>query len=371
MACIALARPWLDIRRDLCPRHRPDPRDQLTDVLRRRTATSPDHADAVLADEARELCRHRHRLQRVVRATVDVDRQAGVGDAGDGQRRVRCDVADRLAHVLGSGGAVEADDIDVQRLEDREHRGGVGAEQHPAGDVERHHGHDRNRTRGFCRGVASGEDRGLCLEDVLLRLDDEQIGTAEDERRGLLAIDGHEVREPEPAHRRIARCGQESGRPHAPRDEARAPILRVLVGNPPGELRGGHVQLGGDISLAPLLQARARGLKGAGLDDVAARIEEAPMDALDDLWGVDREAVHPAFQRRAAEVIAGERLRLQAGAHGAVENQHTLAQRIKEGRSISRPHHHDVTRERLRDTLANRPFSFKETLFGPTPTPSW
>jgi len=30
-------------------------------------------------------------------------------------------------------------------------------------------------------GVASGEDRGLCLEDVLLRLDDEQIGTAEDE----------------------------------------------------------------------------------------------------------------------------------------------------------------------------------------------
>jgi hypothetical protein len=32
---------------------------------------------------------------------------------------------------------------------------------------------------------------------------------------------------------------------------------------------------------------------------------------------------------------------------------------------------HDVTRERLRDTLANRLIRFEETLFGTTPTPPW
>jgi hypothetical protein len=110
-------------------------------------------------------------------------------------------------------------------------------------------------------------------------------------------------------------------------------------------------------------------LKGAGLDDIAARVEEAAVHALDDLWGVNGQAVHPSFEPRASEIVAREVLRLKARPHGAVEDQHAFAQRVKERRSISRPHRRDVTRERLRDTLANRPFSFEETLFGTTPTP--
>ena len=62
------------------------------------------------------------------------------------------------------------------------------------------------------------------------------------------------------------------------------------------------------------------------------------MHALDDLGRVDGEAVHPSFQRGAAEIVAAEGLRLQAGAHRTVENEHALAQRVEEGRSISRPH---------------------------------
>jgi hypothetical protein len=84
---------------------------------------------------------------------------------------------------------------------------------------------------------------------------------------------------------------------------------------------------------------------------------------------VDRETVHPSFQRGPAEIVTGEGLGLQAGAHRTVENEDAFAQRVKEWRSISRPHVNDVTREGLRDTLANRPFSFEETLFGTTPTP--
>ena len=71
-------------------------------------------------------------------------------------------------------------------FEDREHRCGIGAEQHPAGDVQRHRGHDRH---GAARGIGSracAEHGGLCLEDVLLCLDDEHVGASLDERRGLL-----------------------------------------------------------------------------------------------------------------------------------------------------------------------------------------
>ena len=54
-----------------------------------------------------------------------------------------------------------------------------------------------------------------------------------------------------------------------------------------------------------------------------------------------------------------------------IENQHAVTQRVEERRLISARHSDDVTRERLRDTLANRLIRFEETLFGTTPTPPW
>jgi hypothetical protein len=91
---------------------------------------------------------------------------------------------------------------------------------------------------------------------------------------------------------------------------------------------------------------------------------------LDDLRRVDGETVHPPFQPGPPEIVDARVLGLEAGSHRAVENEHALAQRIKEWRSICGRHRDDVIRERLRDTLANRPISFEETLFGTTPTPS-
>ena len=49
-----------------------------------------------------------------------------------GSERVLAEEADRVAHVLGAGRAVQADDVDLQRLERREHGVDVGAEQHLA-----------------------------------------------------------------------------------------------------------------------------------------------------------------------------------------------------------------------------------------------
>ena len=63
-------------------------------------------------------------------------------------------------------------------------------------------------------------------------------------------------------------------------------------------------------------------------------VEEAAVHALDDLRRVDGETVHPSFQRGTAEIVDARVLRLQAGAHRAVEDEHALAQRVKERRSI-------------------------------------
>ena len=189
--------------------------------------------------------------------------------------------------MLRPGGAVEPDDVDVQRLEHGKHRGRVGAEQHAAGDVERDGGHDRDRASRRGGGLAGAEDGCLCLENVLLRLDDEDIDTTLDERDGLLAVHRHQVREPKPAHRWIARRGQESGGAHAPGNEARTPVGCVLVGDSPGEARGRDIQVGGHVALTPLLEARARRLERAGLDDITPRLEKSAVHPLDDLRRID------------------------------------------------------------------------------------
>ena len=216
-----------------------------------------------------------------------------------------CDVMYRIGSRMCSGPVEQLNPMmsTWSDFEDREHRCGIGAEQHPAGDVEGHRGHDRH---GTARGIGSracAEHGGLCFEDVLLRLDDQHVDASLDERRGLLLIHRDEVGKPEPAHRRVTRCGQEPGRPHAAGDKALTAVLRILVGDPPREPCRGDVQVDGGIALTPLLEARPRCLKGARLDDVAACVEEAAVDALDDLGSVDGETVHPSFQRGAAEVV--------------------------------------------------------------------
>ncbi len=258
----------------------------------------------------------------------------------------------------------------MQRLEDGEHRGDVGAEQHAAGDVERYRRDDRHRAVRLGHRGARAEDRCFGLEDVLLRLDDQRVGAPLDERLRLLAEDRHQVAEPEPAHRGIARGGKEPAGADAAGDETRPSVGGVLVRDPPGQRSRPDVEVSGDAALPPFLEARPRRLEGAGLDDIAARVEKSSMHPLDDLRRVQHEAVHPSFERGAAEVVDGRVLGLQARAHRAVEHEHAFVERVDERRSTSARHAHDVTRERLRDTLAHRPFRFEETLFGTTPTPA-
>ena len=68
--------------------------------------------------------------------------------------------------------------------------------------------------------LARAEDRGLDLEDVLRGLDDQQVGAAVDEARGLLLEDLDELAERDLPERRVVGRGQVAGRADRAGDEA-------------------------------------------------------------------------------------------------------------------------------------------------------
>ena len=204
-------------RRRALARHAPvDPLADRRDVLRRRPAAAADDADAVALDELAQGRRQRLGLFGEDRLAVGpLQRQAGVGDAVDRQRAVLAQEADRVAHVLGPGRAVEPDHVDVERRQRRQHRLDVGAEQHLAAlRQQRDAGLDRQPAAGRGERLAGAEDRRLHLEDVLRGLDDDQVGAAFDQAPRLLGEDLDQAAEGDVAQGGVGRrrAGSRSGR---------------------------------------------------------------------------------------------------------------------------------------------------------------
>ena len=95
---------------------------QHLDVGGRGAAAAADDRDPVALDELAQHVGQRLGLLGEDRLAVgSLQRQPGVGDAVHRHRCVLAEEADRVAHVLGPGGAVEPDHVDVQRLERRQH----------------------------------------------------------------------------------------------------------------------------------------------------------------------------------------------------------------------------------------------------------
>ena len=227
--------------------------------------------------------------------------------------------ADRVAHVLGAGGAVEADDVDLERLERGQDRRDVGAEQHLAAvGQQRDGGLDRDRAAGGLERLAGAEDRGLDLEDVLRGLDDDQVDAALEQALGLLGEDLDELAEADLAEGRVVGGGQVAGRADRAGDEA------VLADRLAGDLGGLAVDLERVLAEAPLLELEARGLEGVGLDDLGAGLDHRLVDALDDVGAVEDERLVAA----AGELVVALEVEvelLERGAHAAVEDDHAVA----------------------------------------------
>jgi hypothetical protein len=292
-----------------------DPLADRRDVLRRRAAAAADDPDPVALDELTQRRRQRAGLFGEDRLAVGpLQGQAGVGDAVDGQRAVLAEEADRLAHVLRPGRAVEADHVDLERAQRRQHRVDVGSEQHLAAVGEqRDAGLDRQRAAGLGEGLAGAEDRRLDLEDVLRGLDDDQVGTACDQPLRLLCEDLDQLAEGDLAEGRVVGGGQEPGRPDRAGDEA------LLAGRLAGDLRRLRVDLERLLAEAPLLELQPRALEAVGLDHLGAGREHRGVDPLDHVGPVEHECL-VAFAREAAVVGLGQLELLQGGAHAAVED---------------------------------------------------
>ena len=149
-------------------------------VLRSGAAAAADHAHAVLLGKLEERLGECFRFKRVNSLAVHVERQAGIGNAGDGQSGVLRQVADRFAHQVRAGGAVEADHVDGEGFEDGQHAGDIGAEQHAPGGIQRDLGLDGQHLAGFGEGVFDAQNCGFDLEDILRGLDQQQVHAAFD-----------------------------------------------------------------------------------------------------------------------------------------------------------------------------------------------
>ncbi len=215
------------------------------------------------------------RFEGVDGLAVDVERQPGVRNAGYRQRGVLAQYADRLAHVLGPGGAIQTYDVDGQALEDGQGGMHIGAKQHATGGVEGDLGLDGEVDLRLFEGPMAAGDDGADLEDVLRGLDDEHVHATPDEADGLFAEDIHEIIEGDVGQLRVIGGGQLAGRANGAGHEARLPgSRRVLVGQFAGQRGADLVDLDDSILQAVLLHRDAIGAEGVGLDDIHADLKE-------------------------------------------------------------------------------------------------
>src|SRR5438477_10186746 len=118
-------------------------------------------------------------------AAAQIDRDACVRDDADRFAGALYEVADRLAHLLGPGRAVEPDDVSAEAFENGEGGAYVGAEEHAAVRIERYLDLQWEGPAHLGKGASGAQHRGFGFEDVLLSLDDQQIGAAFEESSGL------------------------------------------------------------------------------------------------------------------------------------------------------------------------------------------
>ncbi len=253
-----------------------DPLDDLAQVLGGGPAAAAGEGQPVVAYERLVGVGELGRGERVGRAVGPEHGQASVGHAGQPDPGVPGQVAQVLGHLGGAGRAVQPDQVDAERLEGAQRRPDLGAQQHRSGGLDGDLGDDGQVRPGGRQRAPGAHDRGLGLEEVLRRLDEERVGAAGDQP-GRLRL----VRVAQVGVRRVAEGGQPGARSHRPQD-----VPGVLRGGPAvGRLAGdpgaGECQLVDALADAVLSQVRQVGPEGVRLHGVAADREVGVVDVGD------------------------------------------------------------------------------------------
>ena len=117
-------------------------------MLGRGAATAANYLHAVLDDKPPQIGGQFGGREPVDRAAALVLRQAGVGQHADGQGGILAEEANRVVHLRGAGGAVEANHVGLKAFKDGEGRADLRAEEHGAGGFESNLGLERNVAAG-------------------------------------------------------------------------------------------------------------------------------------------------------------------------------------------------------------------------------
>ncbi|MCY1010723.1 hypothetical protein OV079_35200 [Nannocystis pusilla] len=287
------------------------------DVRRRGAAAAADEAGAELLGEAAVRLGQLGRGEVIDGPAVDVLRQAGVGLDRDHARAGAPEVTHVLDHEVGAGGAVEADDVDRQRLEDDQRGRRVGADEQGAGGLDGDLHEHGDLDAPLARDPVDRQHRALDLQDVLAGLDEDAVGAAVDEALGLAHDAGQQVVEAHVAERDQAGAGADRAE-----HEARPLGGRVLARDLLGDLGGAPVQrvtLAREVELGQHVRHAA---EGVGLDAVGPGLEVGGVDVPDDVGPRAHQDLGAAVVTPV--VVGGQGARLDHGAHGPVAHEHAL-----------------------------------------------
>ena len=161
-------------------------------------------------------------------------------------------------------------DVDVVGLQGGERRANFGAQQHRAGFLQRDLHLHGQALPCFRHRVEHADGRDLRLQQVLRRLDEQDVHAAFNQRQRLLFVGGHHLVETDVPER-----GQLGRRPHGACHKTRMVFSGKLPRRVFGQLHRGEIDFFGPIREVELAQHQARGAKGVGLDDVAAHARES------------------------------------------------------------------------------------------------
>ena len=304
------------------------------DVGGRRAAAAADDVDEAGVGELGEQPRH---VFRALVIEAELVGQAGIGIGADERIGDAREIGDVGAHLLRAERAVEPDrerrgvlDRDPERLR------GL-AREHAPGKIGDGAGyHDRHRRAARLEQLGDGVERGLGVEGVEDRLEQQQVGAAFDEALGLLAIGFAQLVEGDGAEAGIADVGRDRrgavGRAHGAGDEARPAVLaRRDRGGLLGEAGAGEVELGDELLRAVVGLGDPRRGEGVGRDDVGAGAEVVEVELphgvrlrQDQNVVVAAQVARPVGEALPAIAGLAELEVLDFRAHGAVEHEDRL-----------------------------------------------
>jgi hypothetical protein len=160
--------------------------------------------------------------------------------------------------------------------------------------------------------------RGFQLENVLRRLDDEEIAAAVSQPPNLIEEEVDHVAEAVISQERVFRCGEESCRTDRAGHISWLLCGGVAIDHPPRQRGGLTVDLIGAVAEPVFRQLQLTAPEGVRLDDVDSYLEKRRVHLLDEPRIVQHEKFVAAFD--AAVALRVQVVVLDGGAHRAVED---------------------------------------------------